>query len=357
MKVLFIAHEYPPYTFGGIARYTYILANKLALRGVNVTVVSGISDSIRVEMYRKNLTVIRIPFPNMFPHEVWFQHYNRSLLLSLATRHDIIHVNQCAASSFIKELISLQKPVVTTIHYNHVDAVKAFASMPAIDILKYSTLEDLVLHGPRAMLYSELEALDYEYSTVLIFVARHVLENFKKYYGTMRGKAFVIYNGVNLPSSKPSKVLDSYDFYFAGRHYLYKGVIYVIKAFKEICNEMVNTHLFIFGKGPLTKVISKEIAKMPFPVRKKIFLRGYIPYNELIKRISSSNAFIFPSVYEACPVSLIEAYSLGIPAVLWDLPWTREFVVPNVTTLLVKPFNIKTNFRYYKNLYHYRCLW
>ena len=46
-----------------------------------------------------------------------------------------------------------------------------------------------------------------------------------------------------------------------------------------------------------------------------------------------------PSLYEASPLALLEANACGVPAAVFGLPWTKEFVTQGENGRTAKPFD------------------
>jgi glycosyltransferase involved in cell wall biosynthesis len=66
---------------------------------------------------------------------------------------------------------------------------------------------------------------------------------------------------------------------------------------------------------------------------------GHLPRRRVLKTMASANALVLPSLYEACPRVLLEAKALGLPTVVFDLPWAREFVGLGIRSQTARPFD------------------
>jgi glycosyltransferase involved in cell wall biosynthesis len=54
--------------------------------------------------------------------------------------------------------------------------------------------------------------------------------------------------------------------------------------------------------------------------------RGHVPRETLLSNLSASDIVCFPSLYEACPLLMIEAMAMAKPVVAFDLPFAREML-------------------------------
>ncbi|MEM4004839.1 MAG: glycosyltransferase, partial [Desulfurococcaceae archaeon] len=96
--------------------------------------------------------------------------------------------------------------------------------------------------------------------------------------------------------------------------------------------------LWIFGKGPLEKQLMFYAKKNNINAK---FL-GFIAREKLLKLLAKHvSTLLFPSLYEGCPYTVLEANALGIPVIAWDMPWSREFIIQGVNGYLAKPFSLE----------------
>ena len=143
-----------------------------------------------------------------------------------------------------------------------------------------------------------------------------------------------IYNGVNQKEllfykneEKKLKVRErlniktnDFVFGFCGRLCKDKGVKELILAFKKICVNNPNVKLLIAGSSffkdsPLTDYIS-EIREIAAGLENKIIFTGYIDHQYIGEFYSALDVFVLPSIVnEACPLTLIEAQTMGLPII------------------------------------------
>jgi len=317
---------------GGIGTYVNVLATSLANLGFKVTVVTGRSsdpNKMIVEKPSRNLTVVRVWFPDKPVRSVWYQLLNKKLILRLAAEHDIVHTNGFDTSLIIKELTKVGKAVIVTQHGSMIDQTEIFLRASKSDFIKYATIHDLVLYVFRAIPVSAALELDYEYSDFTIFVARHVKESFERIYGIKNGASRVIYPGlklrINTHASSNTANNNKCLFLYAGRLYFLKGPQYALIAFKVLreLNPELDCELHIYGRGPMKSRLRNYVRKRKLDPFVKFM--GFVRRDQYLNNLQKYKIFVFPSLYEAAPLAMFEALAMKIPVVTFAMPWVIEY--------------------------------
>ncbi|MEY8445137.1 glycosyltransferase family 4 protein [Enterococcus ratti] len=102
----------------------------------------------------------------------------------------------------------------------------------------------------------------------------------------------------------------------------HEQVIEVLKDFKD-----QNFQYFICGTGPLKQALKQKIKKLG--LEEKIKLLGY--RKDIIEMMKISDLFIFPSLREGLPVSIMEAMSVGVPVVASNIRGNKDLIFDGVT--------------------------
>ena len=123
-------------------------------------------------------------------------------------------------------------------------------------------------------------------------------------------------------------------FTFVGRLNIDKGILDLLDAFKRLSHEYLNVHLILLGpaEGPFLEVIKKSIRNS------KIHLFSYSLFPQ--KYLSASDVFCLPSYREGFPNVIIEAASIGIPAIASNIYGITDAVLDYKTGLLHKPRDV-----------------
>lgn len=98
-----------------------------------------------------------------------------------------------------------------------------------------------------------------------------------------------------------------------------KNHLFLIEVFSQLTKAIPNATLVLIGDGDLRTDIECKINKLKIGDKVKLLgIRSDI--NRLVQAI---DIFVFPSLYEGLPVTLIEAQTAGVPCVISDVI-TRE---------------------------------
>lgn len=119
-----------------------------------------------------------------------------------------------------------------------------------------------------------------------------------------------------------------------GRFVELKNHRYLLEIFKKLLKENENSMLLLVGDGVMRKEIEDKAEELG--IRDKVIMTGVrTDVNELLQAM---DCFVFPSVYEGLPVTVIEAQASGLPCFISDTI-TDEVRV----TELVKMMSINQN--------------
>jgi len=345
MKILLVAYEYPPYSFGGVSTYNYELSRGLVenLDNVSLTIVAGKSQKPFLESkIHERIRILRVPVPEVPPRFYWFQLFNRELILKLIKKHDIIHVHGTLSSLILKDLKKVKKKIIVTIHSQPIDVGKN-----AIKGGIYSNSpKDIFLGIGTLTLRKELYKKDLMFSDIIVFVSKHLLTEYVSYYEKLRdliiGKSHIIPVGINVDNIAKYRgrgKKQNMNVAYIGRLFYSKGITYAINAIYTLIKEYkINVTFHIFGTGPLKNRLEKYVRK--HNLEKNVIFYGFVSRDILLQKLSKCNVLLFPSLYEACPTALLEANAMGIPAVSFDLIWSREFIINGVNGYLSPPFDV-----------------
>jgi glycosyltransferase involved in cell wall biosynthesis len=144
-----------------------------------------------------------------------------------------------------------------------------------------------------------------------------------------RAKLREIHNGVNLTQldSEYSLIGDEVkeganNILFAGRLFWRKGAMEIIKIAHLMKRNNLNSKIIVHGEGPLLGRMKQAIAKIGLT---NIDLKGFTSRSQLMQSLKRSKFVVMPSLYEACPMILLETMCLGKIPLMYSLPYSLEF--------------------------------
>lgn len=117
-----------------------------------------------------------------------------------------------------------------------------------------------------------------------------------------------------------------------------KNPIHFVLAAYKVLSQMKNVCFVFTGDGPL-KATAENLAKN-LSIEKQVIFPGW--RNDALELLAVSDVFASVSLREGLPMALLEAMSMRVPAVCYDVDGISEVVTDNKTGFLVKPNDINT---------------
>lgn len=258
---------------------------------------------------------------------------------------DVIHLNNInfqLTPSIIDAAKKRGVPVVWTVHDyqlicpNHLlyNEQKGEICEKCVGKGKAGCIRDKCIHGSTVKsIIGAIEANFYKHRSTYknvdaficpsAFLRSKLLEGNSELFGK---KAVVIRNYVT-EKKLPEKAKSNFDFpyvAFAGRLSEEKG----IDVLRQTAELLPDVKFVVMGNGPKEQTL-KGI--------KNIIRTGFLTGDELTANIAFANALLVPSVwYENCPMSILEAYMLGVPCVAVNKGGMAELIENGVTGVLSK---------------------
>jgi glycosyltransferase involved in cell wall biosynthesis len=137
----------------------------------------------------------------------------------------------------------------------------------------------------------------------------------------------IIWNSVDEVFMNPaSKVPINNSIVFVGRLSKQKGLVRLLRACSLLKKENIDFSLDIIGFGEMEnelKIIVKDLK-----LEDAINFQGPKTAVEIAEILDSSALFVLPSVYENCPVSLLEAQIKGVPCLVTENGASEKVLLP-----------------------------
>lgn len=149
-------------------------------------------------------------------------------------------------------------------------------------------------------------------------------------------KAHVLYNGLEDRPYEGTKDRSSEDFVIGcvARMDRAKGVLYLFEAFKNLASRYPALRLVLAGKGDVTGELEKLAEDCG--LKNRIDLLGYYD-GDINDLLAGFDLYVFPSLHEGFPYSILEAMRAGCPIVSTDVGGIPEAIRDMVEGVLVKP--------------------
>ncbi|HEY5520963.1 MAG TPA: glycosyltransferase family 4 protein [Candidatus Limnocylindrales bacterium] len=153
----------------------------------------------------------------------------------------------------------------------------------------------------------------------------------------------VIPNGVDLDRFKNARAITRYkdgtaNIFFLGRFEPRKGVMYALKAYRQLRQRGYDCRLLLAGAGPQEREIRRYIATRRLG---GVELLGRISDEDKIRYFATADVYVSPATgQESMGVVLLEALASGTPIVCSDIHGYRSVVRRGEQGLLVPPRNV-----------------
>jgi len=181
-------------------------------------------------------------------------------------------------------------------------------------------------------------------SNKIVFVSKFTRDKFVDITGMHENKSCVIYNGVDLSTfEKPVNVQEKRaeigiresDLIVGNVANLYpvKGQTYLLKAAKQVINQIPNAKFIFIGRGPLEEELKREAHSLGIGSSVK-----FLNYREDVKDLLKiMNIFVLTSLSEGMPVSMIEAMASKVPVIATSVGGIPEVIQDGLNGYIVTP--------------------
>ncbi len=325
-KICFLSPRFYPFT-GGVEVFSYELTRRLVKMGYEIQVLttdfesksgSDLIEGAKVQRYRIPFFAFRTPIIPHIPLRGFF--YESDLIHVISTYPTLTDLALLVGKA-------LGKPVVVT---HQLDGGA-----------------EGWLGGVATKLYHGIVAKPLMHLADRVVSTSHSYASTSPILSPILDRVEVIPNAVDEtlfnPSVDGSRVADEYglgdtrNVLFVGRLVPYKGIEYLLSAFKILQHEFPDTRLVIVGDGELKEKLSRQADDSG--IGDRVDFVGHVPNSGLPAFYANSDLVVLPSIsrLEAFGIALIEAMACGKPVVASSIPGVSEVVEEGVTGFLVPP--------------------
>src|SRR3990170_7684663 len=328
MNILLISYHFLP-GFEGSTSLVTIIADLLANNGHNVWVITHKFEGIEYNTH-PNIKIVFVSSELSFGENK--TSLSRTIRFTLAAiqaglkiikkeKIDIIHSNAIAgpAGAWLSYLTSKKHIMLLHDVYsadpNFWKEWKKQEGNSSFGVLLGKLLEKVYVHSRYAAIHTVSEASKDD----LIKVG-------------VKKPIFVIHNAIPI---KDAKIIQTnpYQFVYVGRLVFYKNLQVVIKALRLLKEKFPKINLIIIGKGPYRPHIEELVEK--YDLRKNVTFKGHVSEEEKNHIIASSQALVFPSLFEGFGLVILEAFMQKKPALVSDVRPLSDIVENQKTGLII----------------------
>ena len=123
---------------------------------------------------------------------------------------------------------------------------------------------------------------------------------------------------------------------YTGRVSRDKSLDIAVRAHKRILEKWPQAALVIVGDGPYLEELKKWTADMP-----SVYFTGRVPNQELPAIYSEADVFLFPSDTDTFGMSVLEAQSCGLPAVVSSVGGPKEIIQDSKTGFVARSGDVQ----------------
>jgi len=220
-------------------------------------------------------------------------YYYKCLFYVLFNKYDLIFLHQ-NVSGFITPFLRTRYKVIVTFH-----------GTTEIEDPKFSSLQN--------RLFRLSEKWNMKYANKIISVSKPHKEYFEKKYGK---EVEYIPNGIFVRNIEKKAKTETYILFAAGRIYQLKGLHILLDALKKL---NLDIKIKIAGDFNQVRVYKESVFKKMEGLN--IEMLGLITdKEELMEIVNEATLFIFPSLFEAMSMMLLEVVSMKTPIIASDIP-------------------------------------
>ncbi|MDR1526829.1 MAG: glycosyltransferase family 4 protein [Dysgonamonadaceae bacterium] len=295
-----------PDILGGIETHCEEIFPRIAASGYDVTVIRRKSYTHDQLQDYKGVKLMDIHSPHSKALEAIVHTFRAIHAAKFKLKADVLHVHAVGPALAIPYAKLLGMKVVFTNHG------------PDYEREKWSWLAKFMLRLG--------ETIGVRFADQIIVISKVINDILRTRYG--RSDAHLIYNGISQPhfNNDPdylrSLKIESRKYILAaGRFVPEKNFDQLIRAFTSV-KDKKDYRLVIAGDANIEDIHSIELKQLAR--KNNVVLTGFIRGDKLHTLLNHASGFVLPSSHEGLPISLLEAMSYRLPAIVSDIPANRE---------------------------------
>jgi glycosyltransferase involved in cell wall biosynthesis len=306
MKIVVTGTRGIPNILGGVETHCEEIFPRIVARGYDVTILRRKAYTHDSLQDYKGVKLLDIHSPHSKALEAIVHTFRAVHAAKFRLKADVLHVHAIGPALAIPYAKLLGMKVVFTNHG------------PDYEREKWSRFAKFMLRLG--------ERIGARFSDQIIVISKVIDNILQTRYG--RRDARLIYNGISQPTfnDNPEYLsalrLESRKYILAmGRFVPEKNFDQLIRAFIAV-QDKKNYRLVIAGDADFEDAHSSALKRLA--LNNNVVLTGFIKGDKLHTLLNHASVFVLPSSHEGLPISLLEAMSHNLPAIVSDIPANRE---------------------------------
>jgi glycosyltransferase involved in cell wall biosynthesis len=345
MKICIFAKGLPVHIIGGLELHTRDLAEGLAKRGHDVTIITTRHpNGIKMEC-KKNLKIYYVENEPL--------KYNKKFCIESAKifdkinkkeNFDIVHSIQTFGSGFVKYSKN-KTPLVISLHGTHkyeIASILNEKSMKIFYMIPYMHIKSILFYEP-------INKLLFKRAKKVMVDSKEMKIDAAKEYKIPEEKMALVYDGIDINRfksinvenfrkkigiSKSDKVIVS-----AGRIEKQKGYHLIIEILPSLL-QCLDIKLIIVGTGEHIENLKKMAEEKK--VAKNVIFTGKVKDEDMSKYYNLADVFVFPTLrVEAFGMVIAEAMACGKPAIATRIGGIPTVIDDSKNGFLIKIGDLK----------------
>lgn len=313
MKVGMIGWEFPPFMAGGLGIHCLELTTQLAKLGVDIDFYMphmALEGNLRVAEHHKHLKIHEVEAdPDLSPYNtsrgydeafndaVW--HYNQRVVSEFKSHDaDVIHAHDWITFQAAIEIKRRTgKPLVWSCHSTEYDRSAGFFP------------QDWII---------ELEKRAVREADLVIAVSELTRKQLVDRFGADPDRVVAIHNGVDFSKWSSAGLRDygkpTNTILYLSRVSRQKGPMSFIRAAKRVLDQTRDVRFVVAGKGEMIPEMIDYCIRNG--IIEHVTFTGFVPDVEAARLYEKCDVYVLPSVSEPFGISVLEAMTSGMPAIV-----------------------------------------
>nr|WP_290907306.1 glycosyltransferase [Anoxybacillus sp.] len=315
-----LAEQYTSAKGGHMRATVLVIGSSLRDKGGIVTVINNIRNSFIAEKFELDMVETYIAGSKVEKIKIFLKGLFTFLYKLLNKRPDIIHIHMSYKGSFYRKSLFV--------------LLAKILKVPTIIHVHGSSFKDF---------YKSLSTIQRNYVKYILNKADKLIvlsKEWENYFSEIvkKEKIQILYNGVKISGSSPSRMNDIPICLFLGRLGKRKGTYDLIEAIRIIKDKGLKAKFLLAGDGEIENI--QQCIK-DYNLGDYVETLGWISGEQKLSLLQKADLFVLPSYNEGLPMAILEAMDFGLPVISTPVGGIPEVIKNEENGFLVQPGDIK----------------